>query len=83
MFLLENLQSRQCIVQIQTHNLWRRGHISVQHQAPDEQRLCQRALDTAMAAFVPTALCAQTWSQSTTLITTSMQIKVSTDMNRL
>lgn len=62
--------------------------VLIQHQAPHEQRLCQRALDTAMAAFVLTAfvltaLCAQTWSQSTTLITTSMQIKVSTDMNRL
>lgn len=57
--------------------------VLIQHQAPDEQHLCQRALDTATTAFVPTALCAQTWSQSTTLITTSMQIKVSTDMNRL
>lgn len=29
MFLLENLHSQQGIVQIQMHNLWTRGHVSV------------------------------------------------------
>lgn len=56
--------------------------VLIQYQAPDEQQLCLRALDTATAALVPTALYAQTWSQSINLITTSVQIKVSTDINR-